>query len=121
MPAAGAFVDVAAERGGAAADDGGQDLQVQPAEPFPAALVKRGSRCADQVGHFQRWPRHLFRGKGERVQWAGRGTQVALGEVDVDHRLPQVGMAKQQLDSAQVGAGFEQMRSEAMTTISSTT
>src|SRR5262252_9117380 len=58
MPAAGALVDVAAQRGGAAADDSGQDLQVQPGEPFSAALVKRGSRGADQIGHLQWWPRH---------------------------------------------------------------
>ena len=51
MPAAGAFVDVTAERGGATADDRGQDLQVQPGEPFSAALVESRSRCADQIGH----------------------------------------------------------------------
>ena len=60
MPAAGALVDVTAERGSAAVDDGGQDLQVQPGEPFPAALIERRSGCADQVGHLQRWPGHLL-------------------------------------------------------------
>jgi hypothetical protein len=34
--------------------------------------------------------------------------------VDVNHRLAQVGVAKQQLDGAQIGAGFEQMCGEAM-------
>ena len=34
--------------------------------------------------------------------------------MDVDHRLAQVGMAEQQLDSAQVSAGFEEMSREAM-------
>src|ERR1022692_2701407 len=33
MPAPGALIDVPAERGRPAADDGGQDLQVQPGEP----------------------------------------------------------------------------------------
>src|ERR1039458_3508162 len=114
MPAAGALVDVTAEQGGSAGDDGGQDLQVQPGEPFPAAFEEAGSGCADQVGHLQWWPRHLFRGERERVQGAGRGPHMALRQVDVNHGFAQVGMAEQQLDGAQVGAGFEQMCGEAM-------
>ena len=114
MPAVGALVDVTAERRGAAADDGGQDLQVQPGEPFPAALIERGSGCADQVGHLQRWPGHLFRGERERIQRAGRGPQMALRQVDVNHGLAEVGMAEQQLNRAQVGAVFEKMSGEAM-------
>jgi hypothetical protein len=39
---------------------------------------------------------------------------VALRKVDVNHRLAQVGVAEQQLDGAQIGAGFEQMCGEAM-------
>src|ERR1017187_2869000 len=114
MPAAGALVDVTAEQGGSAGDDGGQDLQVQPGEPFPAAFEEAGSGCADQVGHLQWWPRHLFRGERERVQGAGRGPHMALRQEDVNHGFAQVGMAEQQLDGAQVGAGFEQMSGEAM-------
>ena len=95
MPAAGALVDVTAERRGAAADDGGQDLQVQPGEPFPAALIERGSGCADQVGHLQRWPRHLFRAERQRVQGAGRSRHVTLRKMDVDHRFAQVGVTEQ--------------------------
>ena len=51
MSAAGALVDVTAERGGATADGSGQDLQVQPGEPFLAAFVECRSRCADPIGH----------------------------------------------------------------------
>ena len=114
MPAIGALVDVTAQHGRAAANDGSQDLQVQSSEPIPAALVERGSGCADQVGHLQRWPRHLFGGKCERVQRAGGGADMSLGKMDVHHRLAQVGMAEQQLDRAQVGAAFEQMCGEAV-------
>ena len=39
---------------------------------------------------------------------------MALRQVDVDHGLAQVGVAEQQLDGAQVGAGFEQMGGEAV-------
>jgi hypothetical protein len=34
--------------------------------------------------------------------------------MEVDHRLAQVGVAQQQLDGAQVGAGLHQMCREAM-------
>src|ERR1039458_10383684 len=119
IPAAGALIDVAAKRRGAARDDGGHDLQVQPGEPLPAALVKGGSGCADQVGHLQRWPRHLLGVGGAGVDRQGierteRSREMAPGEMDVDHRLPQIGVAEEQLYGAQVGAGFEQMRGEAM-------
>src|SRR5215469_3057095 len=97
MPAAGTLVDVTTECRGTTADDGGQDLQVQPGEPFPVALIEAGSGCADYVGHLQRWPEHLFRGERERVQRACRGPHMALGQVDVNHRFAQVGMAEQQL------------------------
>jgi len=60
MPAVGALIDVTAEHRRAAANDGGQDFQVQPGKPFPAALSKRRSSCADQIGHLQWWPGHLL-------------------------------------------------------------
>src|SRR5262245_41548250 len=93
MPAAGALVDVAAQRGGAAADDGGQDLQMQPGEPFPAALVKSGSRGADQIGHLQRWPRHLFSSERQRVQRTGGSSYMAFREVNVNHGFAQVSVS----------------------------
>ena len=81
---------------------------------FRLRSIKRSSGCADQVGHLQRWPCHLFRGERERVQRAGRGPHMALRQMDVNHRFAQVGVAEQQLDGAQVGAGFEQMCGEAV-------
>ena len=39
---------------------------------------------------------------------------MALRQVDVNHGFAQVGVAEQQLDGAQVGAGFEQMCGEAV-------
>jgi len=39
---------------------------------------------------------------------------MALRQVDINHGFAQVGMAQQQLNGAQVGAGFEQMCGEAM-------
>jgi len=37
--------------------------------------------------------------------------------MDVDHRLAQIGVPEQQLNGAQVGASFEQMGGEAMSTM----
>src|SRR5215469_13857994 len=53
IPAAGALVDVAAERGATTANNGVQDLQMLPGEPFLAAFIKAFSCCADQAGHLQ--------------------------------------------------------------------
>jgi hypothetical protein len=39
---------------------------------------------------------------------------MTLRQVNVDHRLAQVGVAEQELDGAQIGAAFEQMRGEAV-------
>ena len=60
MSALRTLIDVPAERCGAAAHDGGEDLQVQPGKPFPAAIQKSVSSRADEVGHLQRRPGHLF-------------------------------------------------------------
>src|SRR5215467_8436292 len=114
IPAAGALVDVTAKLRGATEDDGSQNLQMQPGEPFPAVLVECGSGCVDEVGHLQGWPRHLLRGERERIQWAGCSPHVTLRKMDVDHRLAQIGVPEQQLNGAQVGASLEQMGGEAM-------
>jgi len=117
MPTTGALIDVAAERGGAAAHDGVQDLPVQPAQPRAAALEQRDPGRVNEIGHLQRRPEHLFGGRRrralgaqpQRVQRDGGGAQVALRQVNVNHRFAQVGVPEQQLDGAQVGAAFEQM------------
>ena len=51
MSAAGALIDMAAERGGAAALDGQQDLEMGPAEPVTVARNEVCSCAANEVGH----------------------------------------------------------------------
>ena len=122
MPATRTFIDVPAERGGSAAQDGGEHFQMQPGEPFPAALKERFSCGADHIGHLHGRPRHLlvvgrFRVgcvDRQRIERTDRGRDVAPGEMEVDHRLPQVGVAEEQLNGAQVGAALEQMCGEAV-------
>jgi hypothetical protein len=52
MSAAGAFIDVPAECGGATARDSEQDLDMGPADPRSVVLDESCSCAADQVGHF---------------------------------------------------------------------
>ncbi len=59
MPAAGALIEMPAECGGATALNGQQDFDMLPADPLAALFDECGSRCADEVGHLQRWPAHL--------------------------------------------------------------
>src|SRR2546422_11676661 len=85
MSTAGAFIDVAAESGGATACDGEQDLDMGPADPPAVALDERGSCGAGQIGHLQRGAAHLFLRfwtavLHPRVQRAGGGGGGGLGE-----------------------------------------
>lgn len=60
MPAAGTFIEMAAERGGAAAFDRSQHFHMRPGNPLTAVLDESISRGADQIGHLKRRPFHLF-------------------------------------------------------------
>src|ERR1019366_2776900 len=58
---------------------------------------------------------HLVRARYfDRFEWAGHRLQMAPGEVQVDGGVGELGMAKQNLDGAQVGAGFQHMSCETM-------
>jgi len=59
MSAAGTFIEMAPERGRAAACNGAQYLNVRPGEPLAAVLDEFLSRRTDLIGHLQRWPVHL--------------------------------------------------------------
>jgi hypothetical protein len=102
MSATGTRIHMAAERGGSAAQNGGEYLQVQPGEPFPAAIEEGVSGGAYYIGHLDGWPRHLFSAtavvtfatQGQSVERTGRSVQVLLGEVEIDGGLFQVAMAQ---------------------------
>ena len=52
--------------------------------------------------------------ESERIERAGGRAEMPLGQMQVDGSDLEVLMTEQYLDSAQVGAGFEQVRGEAM-------
>ncbi len=60
MPAAGALVEMTAECGSATPRNGQQHLDVLPTNPLAVSLEEGSSRSADEIGHLQRWPAHLF-------------------------------------------------------------
>ena len=60
MPALGALVAMATERGGAATRDGAQYLDVRPVEPAPVLLDETGAGSANNVSHLDGWPVHLL-------------------------------------------------------------
>ena len=60
MSAAGAFIEMAAERGGATPRNGQEHFDVLPGDPLTASFDECVSRSADQIGHLEEWPVHLL-------------------------------------------------------------
>jgi hypothetical protein len=59
MPAAGALVEMTAQRGGTTARNGQQHFDMLPTEPVAIAFEESSSRVADEIGHLKGWPAHL--------------------------------------------------------------
>ena len=60
MPAAGAFIEMTAECGGTTARNGQQYFDVLPGEPLAISFDEGSSRAADEIGHLEGRPAHLF-------------------------------------------------------------
>jgi hypothetical protein len=60
MPAAGAFIEMTAECGGATARNGQQYFDVLPAEPLAISFDESSARAADEIGHLEGRPAHLL-------------------------------------------------------------
>jgi hypothetical protein len=60
MSAASALIEMAAERSGATPRNRQEHFDVLPADPLTASFDEGVSRCADQIGHLERWPLHLL-------------------------------------------------------------
>ena len=83
MAAAGALVEVTAERRVRHLSMAASTFRCSQVNHFRRHPEIGGSCCAYQVGHLQGWPRHLLRGERERVEGAGRSSQMAFRQVDV--------------------------------------
>ena len=122
MPATRALIHVAAERRRTTSHNGMEHFQMPPGEPLVAAIEERVSRGTDDIGHLQRWPRHLL-GAGrvglaaesrQPVQRTGGSLQVQLRDMQVDAGFLQVVVSQQQLDGAQVCAILQQVGGKAV-------
>ena len=60
MPAVGAFIEMTAECGGSTARNGQQHFDVLPAEPVAISFDEGSSHAADEIGHLEGRPAHLF-------------------------------------------------------------
>ena len=64
MPAAGALVEMAAKCGGTTPLNGPQHFDMLPTKPVAVSFDESLSRSADDIGHLQRRPAHLFLADG---------------------------------------------------------
>jgi hypothetical protein len=60
MPAAGALIEMAAERGSTTARNGQQNFDMLPADPPAIPFDESNSRGADEIGHLEGRPTHLL-------------------------------------------------------------
>ena len=60
IPATGALIEMTAECGGTTPANGQQYFDVLPTEPVAISFEESISRGADQIGHLEWWPVHLF-------------------------------------------------------------
>src|SRR5208282_2121414 len=116
MSAASAFIEMAAECGGATLPNGQQHFDVLPTDPLTVSFDECVARDADEIGHLQRRPAHLFVPvlvfQLQRIQGTGGRVKMTPRKMQVDGGLFQIAMAQQDLNSAQIRARFEQMRGE---------
>src|SRR5712691_9683611 len=88
MPAAGALIEMTAECGGATARNGQQYFDVLPAEPLAISFDEGSSCAADEIGHLEGRPAHLFVPllvfQLQRVQRTRGRVEMTLGKMEVD-------------------------------------
>src|SRR5271168_1630175 len=60
MSAAHTLIEMTTEGGGATPANGQQYFDVLPSEPVAISFEEGISRGADQIGHLEWWPGHLF-------------------------------------------------------------
>ena len=93
---------------------------MEPVQPGTISFNEVPARAANEIGHLERWPVHLFvvlsekGGQLQLIQRAGCGTHSSIGKMQVQRGLFQIAMAEKKLNGAQVGARFQQMSSKAV-------
>ena len=98
MPAAGALIEMAAEKGGATPRNGQQHFDMLPADPLAVSFDESSSRGADEIGHLEGRPAHLFLQcrpvlQLQRVQRTRGCMEMTFGKMKVDGGLFEIAMA----------------------------
>ena len=61
VTAGGAFIEVSAQSGRAAALDGSEHFQMEAIEPVPVTFDELATCTTNYIGHLQRWPAGIHR------------------------------------------------------------
>src|SRR5204862_3975413 len=85
-----------------------------PTKPMAVSFDESISCSADDIGHLQRRPAHLFLADGlvvdgYRVQRTRGGVEALNSEVHVNQGVFQIFMPEQDLNGTEIGAGFIEM------------
>ena len=119
-------VDVSAESGGTATQDGPECLQLLIAEAGLIAFQELVALRTEDVGHLHGGPAHGFSGRRKarrlsstfdrRRSSSGLCTccRCSLRKMEILRSSLEISMSEQNLDGAQIGSGFEQMRCPAV-------
>ena len=119
LAAALTLLDVAAQSGGAAGFDGSHDTPLVAAEMTGVSVAVSGTVVAEDVRHLEcgaHAGRLIRRGQLEMqlVEGADGVGDDRGGDLQIHSGRCQLGVAEQQLNGADVGAGFEQMGGKAV-------
>ncbi len=122
MAAIAAALDVTAESGGAATLDRGHGMPLCRRQRPAALITESRAEVAEHVRHFQPLASHETRASGgdqvqhswQSLQRTGGSANRAGGDHEILSGSAQIAMAEQQLDGAEIGAGFQQMNGEGM-------
>ena len=126
VPAVVALLDMAAQCGGAALRDRGQDAPVRHWQRRTHVVTIGVAVAADHVRHRRRraihrprlsgpwgWGAGTEAGRGAGATQGARGcTHLCRGDRQVPGRRRETPMAEQQLNGADVGAGFQEVDGE---------
>ena len=97
MAAAGALVEMTAQGGRTTAPNGSQHFHVLPAEPLAISFDEGNSCAADEIGHLEGRPAHLFVPllvfQLQRVQRTGGRLEMTLRKMEVEGGLFEIAMA----------------------------
>ncbi len=97
MSAASAFIEMSAECGSATPCYGQQHFHMLPTDPLTVSFDECVAGDADEIGHLERWPAHLFVPlfvfQFQRVQRTRGRVQMALRKMQVDGGLFQIAVA----------------------------